>query len=74
MEEKCPYYQKAEPYTHEEGNLGPDKSSYEPEEAEHFICNLPNLDSDKAKLKVQCQGDVNKCDNMGDYSEILIDR
>ncbi len=47
MDGKCKFYKKAN----------------EIEEAEYFICKLPNLDSDKAKLKVQCQGDVNKCEN-----------
>ena len=44
------------------------------EKAEYFICKLPNLDSETAKLEVRCQGDINMCDNLGDYSEILIDR
>ena len=50
MNGKCQYYKKAE-------------GLIEIEEAEYFICGLPKLDSDAAKLKVQCQGDVKKCDN-----------
>ena len=50
MDGKCKQYKKA-------GGLN------ESEEAEYFICGLPNLDPDKDKLKVQCQGDINKCEN-----------
>ncbi len=50
MDRKCNYYKKAEELN-------------EIEEAEYFICGLPKLDSDTAKLKVQCQGDVDKCEN-----------
>ena len=35
--------------------------------AEYFICELPNLDSDKAKLEVRCEGDINMCDNLEEY-------
>ncbi len=54
MDEKCQHYNKAERLN-------------EIEEAEYFICGLPNIDSDKAKLKVQCQGDVNQCENFSEY-------
>jgi len=74
VDEECKYYKKGEPYINEEINLGADEGSYEPEEAEYFICKLPNLDSEIAKLKVRCQGDVNVCNNSGELSEIIISR
>ena len=51
MDGKCKFYKKAN----------------EIEEAEYFICKLPNLDSETAKLKAQCQGDINMCDNLEEY-------
>ncbi len=54
MKEKCQHYRKAEGFI-------------EIEETKSFVCTLPNLDSDKAKLKVQCQGDVNQCENFPEF-------